>query len=157
MKGWIVFCSIAVIATPACAEERRTSVRGWYGGVSLAHDTYDLSVDDLNSYGFVVANPGETRVDNETLGYSLFAGFRPSRFFALEVGYADFGSINYHLGSRLGAPDPYCSFILQSAEAICAERLRVSGKWTICPGQTFFSNRQTLVYRPTLGLGVAHV
>jgi hypothetical protein len=88
------------LAAPAGAKEQRPFERGWYGGVGIAHHNFELTADDLNSSGWVIDNPAETSVDDKSMGYSIYAGFRIMRYLAVDLSYIDLGTMKFHVGSR---------------------------------------------------------
>lgn len=106
--AWTVFLTSLFIADAAPAAGTHDSEHGWYGGVGAEFTHYDLTIAQLNSYGYSLEDPGATRVDTAATGFSVFAGFRHNRFVGIEVGYADFGAMSYHLGYRAGSVTVLC-------------------------------------------------
>jgi hypothetical protein len=93
-------------ALSAVAEELPSNAKGWYGGLGISQNMNELTEDYLNSRSWVLANPSETSVDNQSTGFSVYMGWRFMKYLALDVGYINLGETSYHLGARSAQTGP---------------------------------------------------
>jgi OmpA-OmpF porin, OOP family len=82
---------------------------GWYFGVRGGQATVDISKEALDeTVVFVFEEAGATvlsgssSLDDSDTAWSLFGGYRVSRFFALEAGYQDLGAATYRSSGTIG-------------------------------------------------------
>jgi OOP family OmpA-OmpF porin len=82
---------------------------GWYfgvtGGQAEAADLSKAELDEIVVDAFSIAGEvdGTSTLDDSDTSFSLFGGYRVSQYFAVEVGYVDFGTAKYRAS---GTVDP---------------------------------------------------
>lgn len=75
---------------------------GWYGSLNLGRSHLGLSGNDLDGRNAAQGVTSSTTLDSRDSAWSLNAGYRFNRNFALEAGYVDLGS--YRFTGNTSAP-----------------------------------------------------
>lgn len=91
--------AMTTVATTTWAQEVSG---GWYFGVTGGQAKADLDQDELDELVFDTFDAagapvvdGSSDLDDSDTSFSLFGGYRISRYFAVEAGYIDFGTAEY--------------------------------------------------------------
>lgn len=97
-KAIVLMGALSLVSTSVLATES-----GWYVGVNIGSskvkdisqsDINDVVLDAFNSAGFQVLSATSSLDDKDT-AWSIVGGYKFSRYFAVEAGYADLGGAKY--------------------------------------------------------------
>jgi|GEM_PF-2322447 OOP family OmpA-OmpF porin len=95
----IKLLAILLLVLPAMSQ-----AQGWYAGLDVGSARSDAEIDEHLLLGDTTA-----RASGTTTGIRLRGGYQFSRFFAIEIDYADFGELKSHFDPDdcpFGAPGP---------------------------------------------------
>jgi OOP family OmpA-OmpF porin len=126
-----------VLAFPAAAQSP------WYLGASVGQSSIDASSGDIES-GFLVDDAFTARgttLDDRDTGWKLFAGYRLSRFFALEAGWADLGeaSFNTTIAAAPAGTTPTPPFPIRATATARGAFLSALAQWPVTSSLTVFA------------------
>jgi len=107
MRTIKLLAATLTLMLPALAQ-----AQGWYAGLDVGSASSDAEIDEYVFLGDTTA-----RGSGSTTGFRLHAGYQFGRFFALDLGYVDFGQFENHFDPDdcpFGAPGP-CPFDVRTS------------------------------------------
>jgi len=102
----LVAVCLFVGTTPAAAE---MSNGRWSIGVAAGAGHYEIDTDPLADF---IDDPEPTSAESQSDTYSLRAAFLVNRYFAIQAGYTDFGTVGYAKKSQCTTPGTVCPTVV---------------------------------------------
>lgn len=140
MKHAILGIALLAVASPVLGGEALAAEHGsWYFGADMGRSMFSAPPSTPYTFASIRA-PGEINVlELRSLGIRAYGGFRVNRYFALEAGYADLGTVTFAKSERpcLPAPGMGCLAVITTATAgeIAAQGWNLSARATFPIGE----------------------
>ena len=156
MKHTIFGLALRATLLPGSGEALAAEPGSWYLGARAERNIFSAPPSTQNTFASIPA-PGEINVlELRSLGIGLYGGFRVNRYFALEAGYADLGTITFDKSERPCMPPPgaVCTADggIRTAGEIVAHGWSLAARATLPIGERFELTGKLGVLRSTATL-----